>query len=233
MISIYTFTLGRDKYLRQLLESIHNCSEGHDEVEHFICCQGVKLEEQTLADISCYNLLKQHNITVLEWEDNCGIASGMNKVLPMLSGNIIIKLDEDAVIRSPNFFSHVKEIHSIAPNLVFSPFPVGLINNLGGPASHGRQVVYSEKLDTYYTLRFVDHIGGFARISPADPTKEWIFDHDKSDVSSGNEDGQHSNKCRASQLPMAYLENALIVEHNESTLGQHERYGTDYFGKRF
>lgn len=233
MISIYTFTLGRDKYLTQLLESIHDCNDEYQETEHFICCQGIKLKEETLSLIRCFNLLKQHNITVLEWDENYGIAEGMNKVLPMLSGDIIMKLDEDAVLRSPNFFTHVREIHKLVPNLVFSPFPVGLINNLAGPLSHGRTVIYSKDLDTYYTLRTVDHVGGFARVSPADPTKNWIFDYDKNELSSGSEDGQHSNKCKALRIPMAYLENALIVEHNESTLGQHERYGVKYFGKRF
>jgi len=157
----------------------------------------------------------------------------MNKILPQLKGDIIIKMDEDCVLRSPNFFTHVKEVHTMFPRLVFSPFPVGLINNLGGPPSDQRGVVHGEKTDTYYTFRAVNHIGGFCRISPANPTKEWVFDYDKSETSSGTEDGQHSQKCITEGLPMVYLENALIVEHQESTLGQHKRYGEDYFGKRF
>ena len=229
MISIYTLTLGRELYLTRLLESLALFGGWAGEYEHYICVQGVPL---TLEFRKLLRTSYPH-VTLLEWEENYGIAEGMNRILPELKGDIIIKMDEDAVIRSPNFFNHVIELHELAPSLVFSPFPVGLINNLGGPQSSQRSVVHGEETDTYYTLRMVNHIGGFCRISPANPTKEWRFNYDKSDEQSGSEDGQHSQKCITAGLPMAYLENALIVEHQESTLGQHARYGEAYFGKRF
>tara|TARA_Y100000385_G_scaffold266076_1_gene300925 strand:- start:169 stop:855 length:687 start_codon:yes stop_codon:yes gene_type:complete len=228
MISIYTLTMGRELYLKRLLESI-NLLGGSAPFEHYIIWQGVKPSEEFVSFIS-----EQHShVKMVVREENEGIAKTMNYILPQLEGDIVMKLDDDAVLRSPNFFDHVSEINRMFPNLVFSPFPVGLINNLGGPNSNQRQVEYGTSTDTYYTLRLVNHIGGFARISPANPTKEWTFDYDKSDTASGSEDGQHSQKCMAHGLPMAYLENALIVEHQESTLGQHARYGDSYFGKRF
>ena len=228
MISIYTMTMGRELYLRRLLESIKILG-GTEPFEHYVIYQGVEPTSDFLDFLS-----KEHpHVKLIVRETNEGIAETMNFILPQLKGDIIIKMDDDCILRSPNFFNHVEELYEIFPNLVFSPFPVGLINNLGGPTSQQRQVVYGQKTDTYYTLRLVNHIGGFARISPASPTKEWIFDYDKSDTSSGSEDGQHSEKCKTYRLPMAYLENALIVEHQESTLGQHARYGENYFGKRF
>jgi len=228
MISVYTFTLGRELYLQRLLESVKTLG-GDEEYEHYICVQGVKLSDKFKDKLAS----SYPEVILLEWEENYGIAEGMNKILPQLKGDIIMKMDEDCLLRSPNFFNHVRELHEMYPKLVFSPYPVGLIGNPGGPPSSERGVAYGEKSDTYYTFRMVHHIGGFARISPANPTKEWRFDYDKSDTSSGTEDGQHSQKCITEQLPMAYLENALIVEHQESTLGQHARYGEDYFGKRF
>jgi glycosyltransferase involved in cell wall biosynthesis len=229
MISIYTLTLGRELYLTRLLESLALLGGWEGEYEHYICAQGVKLSNEFKELLET----KYCHVKLVEWEENYGIAEGMNKILPQLKGDIIIKMDEDCILRSPNFFTHVTELHELIPTMVFSPFPVGLINNLGGPSSSQRGVIHGEKTDTYYTLRAVNHIGGFCRISPAKPTKEWVFDYDKSDEQSGSEDGQHSQKCMAQKLPMAYLENALIVEHQESTLGQHARYGKDYFGKRF
>ena len=228
MISIYTLTLGRELYLRRLLESI-SLLGGEGEYEHYICSQGVSLTPEFYDFV---NSTYPH-VTILEWDQNYGIAEGMNRILPQLKGDIIMKMDEDAIIRSPNFFIHVEELHKLVPNLVFSPFPVGLINNLGGPSSSQRHVLYGKESDTYYTLRMVPHIGGFARISPRKETQHWKFNYDKSDTMSGTEDGQHSQKCMQAGIPMAYLENALIVEHQESTLGQHARYGEEYFGDRF
>ena len=79
----------------------------------------------------------------------------------------------------------------------------------------------------------VHHVGGFARISPREVVKDWVLAPDLMEGQSGNEDGQHSSRCLDENISMAYLENAIIVEHQESTLGQHKRYGEDYFGKRF
>ena len=226
MISIYTLTLGREYYLKQLVTSIEDLG-GAGNYEHHICFQGVKPS----SDLARF--LDKPRITTHLWEDNVGIAEGMNKIIPLLHGDIILKMDDDCVLRSTNFFKHVEEVHRLHPNIVFSPYPVGLINNPGGPKGHAHVVSYGENTDTYYTLRFVNHIGGFARISPSARVKNWTFTGDLIKGQSGNEDGQHSKKCIESRIGMAYLENALIVEHQESTLGQHERYGEKYFKDRF
>lgn len=215
-ISIYTFTLGRTKYL---LENTNSYTPNQN-IEHHVCFQGCTPV-----------VLPQHCISHA-WPENIGIASGMNKILPLLKGDIIMKMDDDCKIISSNFFTHVKEIAKLKPNIVFSPYPVGLINNPGGIRGNRHEVIYSQELDTYYTLRYVDHVGGFARLSPGF-TKHWKFEHDLMDNASGNEDIQFSRKCNQEQIPMAYLENAIIVEHQESTLGQHKRYGKEYFKGRF
>ena len=221
-ISIYTLTMGRWKYLRDLIDSI-----SYDEtIEHFIVYQGVKPPEYITE------LTHRNKITNIFLEENIGIAAAMNQILPILSGDIVIKFDDDAKIISKDFFQHVREIHKLNPNLVFSPYPVGLINNPGGVPSRNHSVIYSEDSNQYYTLRYVHHIGGFARISPGF-TKNWVFENDLIPGISGNEDSQHSQKCLNQNIQMAYLENAIIVEHNESSLGQHARYGEEYFKGRF
>jgi hypothetical protein len=73
----------------------------------------------------------------------------------------------------------------------------------------------------------VNHIGGFARISPSEIYQQIHF------TDNHNEDGEFSNFCNSMNIPMFYLENDLVVQHQESTLGQHQRYGEGYFGKRF
>ena len=110
-----------------------------------------------------------------------------------------------------------------------------LINNPGGvPRLAPQFVSYGSETDTFYTLRPVDHVGGFARIAPRELVKDWVLASDRNiPGASGNEDIQFSRLCVQNNIPMYYLENALIVEHQESTLGQHARYGKDYFGERF
>lgn len=214
--------MGRWKYLQQLIASI----DYDENVEHFIVYQGVTPPNDLIE------YTKKCGIQNIFLENNVGIAEAMNMVLPKLSGDIIIKLDEDAKIVSKYFFSHVREINSICPELVFSPYPVGLINNPGGVLSKNHRVVYSKPTDSYYTLRIVNHVGGFSRISPKF-TKDWKFDNDLIPGISGNEDSQFSRKCMLNNIEMAYLENAIVVEHNESSLGQHARYGEEYFKGRF
>ena len=222
-ISIYTLTMGRWFYLKQLINSI----EYDENIEHYIIYQGLSPTEELI------DIMNSEGIIPVILENNIGIAMAMNMIYKKLTGDIIIKLDEDAKIISKDFFKHVREIHTMSPKLVFSPYPVGLINNPGGVLSKNHQIGYSKNTDTYYTMRIVNHIGGFARISPKEYTIDWVFDNDLIAGSSGNEDGQHSTKCIQNNIPMAYLENCLIVEHQESTLGQHKRYGEEYFKGRF
>lgn len=216
-ISIYTFTMGRERYLKDIVD----CDQYDADIEHHICFQGCGLPKYPIPE----------RFKVHDWKSNVGIAQGMNYVLPELTGDLIMKMDEDCKIVSPGFFKHVREIARLKPNLVFSPYPVGLIRNPGGPQATMHEVMYSENTDTYYTLRYVTHVGGFARISPKF-TKDWRFEPDLMPGASGNEDVQFSNKCKNEGIQMAYLENAIVVEHQESTLGQHQRY-KDYFNGRF
>lgn len=208
--------MGRDKYLKDALSYVPQ-----GDVEHYVILQGCSRPNWHIPI----------RFKVEEWPANVGIAIGMNKILPKLTGDLIMKMDDDCKIISPNFCTHIREIASLRPDIAFSPYPVGLIRNPGGVKAISHEVIYSKELDTYYTLRYVDHLGGFARISPAF-TKEWVFDNDLIQGQSGNEDAQFSRKCQSIGMKMAYLENAIIVEHNESTLGQHKRY-PDYFKDRF
>ena len=71
----------------------------------------------------------------------------------------------------------------------------------------------------------MNHVGGFARIMPAEYLREITF----SDAH--NEDSEVSAWAIAHGKPMYYLENGLAVEHQESSIGQGHRY-PDYFKNR-
>jgi hypothetical protein len=84
-----------------------------------------------------------------------------------------------------------------------------------------RKVIYDKNKDTYYTIRYVNHIGGFCRITNSSLIKE--IDFSMSPDNGHAEDVLLSCVCKYKKIPMFYLENGLIVEHQESTLGQKER----------
>jgi len=229
-ISIYMLTMGRWDYVRKALESIEYADRFDDiEIRIDLCCQGVKPPPGFSRENYLTLALKIH-----EWPENIGIAAGMNRIIPDLDGDLIMKMDEDCKIVSNDFFLHVAEIHKLMPYICFSPYPVGLINNPGGVRGLSHEVIWSKDLDQYYTLRDVDHLGGFARIMPAYFAKKFILQPDLGiPGASGNEDGQISKFLNSMGIRMAYLENAIVVEHQESTLGQHARYGDTYFKGRF
>lgn len=239
-IEIITFTIGgRDEYLAEcvagvLAEAGDCCETLKPYVKQYVICQGP--QAKLTGGTEFFDFLKQDyfDIEVIELPENIGIASGLNMIIPRLTAPIVIKMDDDCKIQSHNFFLHLMAINKLNPDLVFSPFPVGLINNLGGaPLVGKRYTQHSEDTWSYYTFRPVNHVGGFARVTPLHILKGCQFKPDLQPGVSGNEDGQFSEYCRNKGVQMAYLENALIVEHNESTLGQHARYGEAYFKGRF
>lgn len=227
MISFYTLTLGREFYLKKLIASMQNSCNG--DYEHYIAFQGCEASDELREIINADSRIKP-----LFWQENCGAGEGNNKVIQHLKGDIVAKLDDDALIHSKDYDMHIKAIMDIGKNnIVISPYPVGLINNPGGvPKKAQHEVGYSKETNTYYTFRPVDHIGGFARVAPAHIVKKFQWPYDLSTTSSGSEDSNFSAHCRQNGIRLFYMENSIVVEHQESTLGQHVR-DENYFKGRF
>lgn len=226
-ISIVTFTLGsRDHYLDQCIRSVL-FQEDAPKYEHHIIFQGAKNN----FHISKTRFMEEHGCVFHEWPENIGIGAGLNKILPECSGELILKMDDDCRLITQSLLSQAYDIYKRFPNSVFSPYPVGLIRNPGGPPGSRYSIWHKKESDVFYTRRHVSHVGGFARFSPASIIKNFKFAADLSAGQSGTEDGQFSEHCRSNGVDMFYLENELIVEHNESGLGQIARY-KDYFASR-
>lgn len=229
-ICIYTFTMGRTYYLNRLLRSVLRSSASYaGRIEHHLCCQGVELDPETVAIVND-GTVRNPAFTVHNWPENIGTPAGVNRIVPTLQGDLIIKMDEDCLILSDDFFGHVSAVARLKQDAIFSPYPVGLIGFAGGPEALSRHVEYSPETETYYTFRSVNHVGGFCRVSPHHIVRDWTLTPGKS-VEVRNEDQQYSRLCRENGIDMFYLENALVVEHQESTLGQRARYG-GYFASR-
>ena len=123
--------MGRELYLQNLIHSIHrNAGIHHINFEYHIGWQGVRPTQDMKDYIYQYHHIL--HITNHYWDDNCGAGHANNRIIPELSGNLVIKLDDDTIIHSQDFFKHILEISRLEPNIIFSPYPVGLINNPGG-----------------------------------------------------------------------------------------------------
>jgi hypothetical protein len=221
---------GREKYLEDCLASSLTDSIGI-KLEHHLIMQGCKCPDLAIDYLKFSVSYRNYEIHIHEWPENIGIGAGLNKIIPECRGSLIFKMDDDCEIISKNTFAKAFAIHQKFPDLTFSPYPVGLINNPGGPRGNGHFVWADSKADNFYTFRRVSHVGGFARFTPASLMKSFKFKDDLIPGISGDEDGQYSNYLNSIGKPMCYLENGLVVEHNESTLGQIARF-PQYFTSR-
>lgn len=243
-IDIITLSMGREKYLQRCLSSMMNyatdmtcnenkCSIGKDPltINHYIFLQGCSLGNvKPWPDWPGAHKYFTHIITEPK---NIGVGAALNKFKGLIDpkSDFVMKMDDDCQIISKGFFAHLDNIRLITQDIplkVISPYPVGLIGNPGGVPAQSHHVRYHADSDNYYTFRKVHHIGGFARISSTQAFLNCPFVDDLGQGHSGNEDGVFSTYCNQNNIPMFYLENAMIVEHMESTLGQKARY-KDYF----
>lgn len=224
-ISIITFYVGgRDNYLLKSVNSVlkETLLSDTDNVfyEYHIIGQGCEIPEKVINELKLTNMmLKNIEFYIHKWDKNIGIGAGLNKILPLCTGDLIFKMDDDCSIVSEDFFPHAIDLFTRFPNSVFSPYPVGLINNPGGPRGF-KHSVYKKSDEQVYTRRHVTHVGGFARFAPASIIKNFTFANDLISGVSGTEDGQFSAYCVQNNIEMFYLENAMVVEHIDSTLGQ-------------
>lgn len=242
-ISIITFTLGnRSRYLFQCLDSVYSNIDHYGDtlsVEHHLVFQGyTKGTGEILTELhdvmrclETYRSSDYYKLIVHEWPANIGIGAGLNKILPECNGDLIFKMDDDCRVVSDRFFEYALILHNKFPNDVFSPFPVGLIGNPAGPRGHKHSVWWDKKNHIIFTRRHTGHVGGFARFSPKSLMEKFQFSPDLVKGISGTEDGQLSQYCNANGITMFYLEDHMIVSHQDSTLGQVVRY-PEYFRER-
>lgn len=210
LLDIVTVTMGREFYLAKALDAL--LGQKTRNFHHYLVLNACTASPEILERARALGS------TVLVSREPMVIGAALNFVKPHLTAPYVMKMDDDAIMIGDDFTEKVADLIPLIPEAIFSPYPVGLIGNPGGPSSKQHTAVYSDKTDTYYSLRKVGHVGGFARISPTRIYREIDFvenDH--------TEDTEFSAFARANKIPMYYLENALIMEHAESTIGQGRR----------
>ena len=227
VVSAYTLTLGRELYLQRLLESVIRGAIGVT-VEHHLCFQGVEPSEATMS------LLEHHSVeglrfVVHRWDENVGNALGQDRILRELEGDLIARFDDDAQLLGPGFFRKLVAAHRLMPGAVLHAFPVGLVRTVGGMPALERVLAYDDALDLWFTYRRVELVGGLARSGPGDLLRTFRFLDDRGIGHSGNETRQFADQCEAAGVAMYILENGLVAEHQETSMGQFARLGRAYF----
>ena len=234
-ISIVTFTLGgRNKYLIQCLDSVYNdinqqVVKDEIKIEHHLVFQG-SYDEELSSFLDYFKPNPSYTLVVHKWPENIGIGAGLNKIIPECKGDLIFKFDDDAKIISGDFFEKALSLHKYLPNAIFSPQPIGLVNNISGPPAVSRQLIHDSNNNEYIMIRNVNHVGGFARFSPRSIFESFKFSPDLIKGISGAEDGNLSQYALSQNIQMFYVETGMVVEHNEG-LGQLARY-PEYFKYR-
>jgi len=224
-IEIFTLTMGgpiRELYLQVLCRSLVGPMEIYRDlcfatgVRHTVFFQGAR-PSRVMADF-----LEDHQVRVFVWPANIGRALGQKKALThCMDADIILRTDDDARILEDDFFLTLNELVTLLPGAFLHAFPVGLTNNMGGcKASKDRFCVVTEEFDRIYTVRPVKRMGGLARA--ADPAT-WAKIPWKDDLGKGPteiESAQMMRACEQQEIPLYYIENGWVVEHQDSTQGQ-------------
>lgn len=232
-ISFYTLTYNRLEYTKRMIESL--IENTHEPYQHVI------IDQQSTDGTREYLAGLKSSYPHIDWEivymeKNIGLVHGQNMAIDRCKGNLLVKIDNDSRVLSKDIDKHIKAIYRCTGfQYVLSPFPIGLIRNLGGTKRYGFEIYYSEETDRYYTLGLTKNVGGLFRCMPreilakVDGWKDYKFDVEQPLP----EDVFISGKILSAGYKIAYIENDCVVEHQESTLGQHERYGDAYFQGRF
>jgi hypothetical protein len=217
--SILTCSINREFYVKKCIEAfIKNSDYEKFDFEHFVLFMG-KVPGKNFVNF--WDNLPENYLNkalLMVWPEVLMDGEVMERMKKKYTKEIFGKLDDDAEIITNNYLTHAQEILRINPNISFSPYPLGLINNPGGVLSNNREVKYGENTDTFYTFRYVHHLGGFCRFTPMEILQKVNFTkHIRC------EDTDISNYCLNNNVKMAYLENSMCVEHQETILGQQER----------
>jgi len=235
-ISFYTLSCDRLHYTQRMIESL--AQSARERYQHVIVDQGSR--DDTVKFLKSLPRLYPH----IEWKliflaKNVGIIQGQILALEQCTGDLLVKIDNDCRVMTQDIDLHLKTLYALTgPGYALSPFPAGLISHRGGPPRIGYEVYYSEERDCYYTLGLTSHVGGLFRAVPrpvlekAGGWEDYYRENPGEDLHS-HEDSYFSQRALRSGFKLAYIENECVVEHQESTHGQHVRYGSEYFGNKF
>lgn len=218
-VAIFTLTHDRLEYTKRTLDSLKEFA--NYPYDHFIIDN--KSIDGTVEWLE-KNRDKYRIKRLIKNEQNVGISKGSNQALDAIGDDydVIIKMDNDCEIQTPDFISSIVDVFRRNKRIVISPNVEGLIDNAGGPPR------FADGHIGNYLFGFVRHLGGICCAAPREAYTQFRWANE--DFLHGMQDTIFSQYCLKAGYAMAYFEN-LRVMHIDSTYGQKEKY-PEYFERR-
>lgn len=221
-VAVFTLTYDRVDLTKECFETLYETA-GY-EFDHYIWDNGSKD-----GTVEYLEGLKPHgyckNVKVIYSQDNKGISIASNGLIDEIKKGdyrIILKSDNDAYYKTPDWLKKMVEIWSKNHLLVLSCYVEGLRDHPGGAQREARGMIAGE------VLGMTRHVGGICHFVDARGYDGFRWDEDS--ALHGVQDLELSQYLWNKGYGMGYLEN-FFVEHRLTTEGQHKKY-PDYFERR-
>jgi glycosyltransferase involved in cell wall biosynthesis len=221
-VAIYTLTYDRLDYTKECFETLYETA-GYN-FDHYIWDNG-----STDGTVEYLKSLKPHGycqkvVTVLS-EDNKGISIASNGIVEKIKESeyqVIMKSDNDAYYKTPNWLAKMVEIWKSNRLIALSCYIEGLRDHPGG----AERLMYGElKGEKIGVSR---HLGGICHF--VDASAYDTFKWDETSSLHGVQDLEMSTYLFKNGYAMGYLEN-YFCEHKDGTARQEKKY-KDYFERR-
>lgn len=222
-IAVYTLTRDRADYTERMVQSLNQFS-GYS-YDHYIVDNG--------STDGTVNWIKNHSESfeqIFFNPVNYGIGIASNQALDMikLSGveyDLIVKMDNDCEIVTPNLFALMVEIFEVCGNMLLSPKVTGITNQPKREYDLFIKTNYKRK----YKIGRTGIVGGICHWMRAE-----IYQQYRYPMLLSRAKGQDDDFCDwayKQSIPIGYVED-LLVNHMDSTAGQVEKY-PEYFHRKW
>ena len=221
-IAIWTITWNRLDYTKKMIESMKKNFK-YDYDHYFIdngSTDGTKeYLKKMLEKKASYKPIKD----VIFNEDNLGISKANNIALNAIlvsskvKYDIVIKVDNDCEILSPDMLKTIAKIYQINRKMVISPYIEGLIDHPGG----GKRIPGLRGRIGDYRVSAAEHMGGIFRAVPTKVFKNWRWP--ENDFKHGIQDLAFSQYAISSGYQLQYLDD-FRAGHIDSTYEQDKKY---------
>lgn len=214
MISIITSCIGRELYLKRLIDSIRtNGGWEHVEFEHLIVFQAQPPSERLKEYLNAQPFAAKLRLGTTGKVETMGKI--LNDAIHKAKYPIIFKIDDDCTLLSPDFLLRVYELTLKLPTAAFYPAIVDGEIPLTGGANHLRQCVYLEKSNTYVTIG--DYIAASGKYILPKSLAEQIHFTERADAI------QVAAHCLQLHLPVFQAVNGIIIDNQDGFSGQQHR----------
>lgn len=217
-IAIYTLTRDRLEYTRHCLKTLEE--KAGFPYDHFIVDNGSKDGTREWLVERMYR-----HLTLLP--ENAGISKGSNMALEEIlkyDYDVIIKMDNDCEIVTPNILTKVAALYDhlqhLNFNIVLSPYVNG-INKQPNRSFFINQAGWK--------IGITGIIGGLFHIVPAKVYREYRYPEQL--PKAWGQDDHFCEWLRQKDIMKGYIEE-LLINHYETTNGQSKRY-PEYFQRKW